>query len=350
MAIVGAGAVGSLLAHALALAGHDVALVTRGHRGPAERRKLVRRDFDGSATEAALTITGAPSMLAGPPDLVIFGVKQFSLPAAVDAWSDWPAIPALTVQNGIGAEELVSSRRPGATLLAGSLTASVGLTDEGVVRRYRRGGLGLAMVQGSDEGLLDRLGDAFRRAGLPTHRFADAASMKWSKLTGNLVANATGALVDLDPGEIYRHPGLFTVESRQLRETFAVMHGLGLRAVALPGADGRWLARLIALPAPIARPILARVVGGARGGKPPSLREHARSGSGMSEVDWLNGAVVRAGSTCAVATPINSALVELMAEVAVNRELSSQLAGNPARVVDLVLARAAQPPRPPTMA
>ncbi len=340
-AIVGAGAVGSLLAHSLALTGHDVALVARSHAGPAERRQLVRRDVDGTDTAAAVTLVGAPSLLPEPPDIVIFAVKQFSLGTAVDAWSDRPAIPALTMQNGIGAEEAVASRSAGTTVLGGSLTASVGLVGEGVVRRYRRGGLGLAVAQGNGEvaGLLTRLGVAFTAAGLPTRLYADAAAMKWSKLVGNLVGNATGALVDLEPREIYRHPGLFWIERRQILEAVAVMDGLGLRIVSLPGADVRSLARLMALPAPVARALLARVVGTARGGKSPSLREHARSGSGPSEVHWLNGAVVRAGLTCGVVTPVNRALVELLDEVRVDRGLRSQLAGSPKRVVELVSAR-----------
>lgn len=338
-AIVGGGAVGSLLAHSLALTGHDATLVARGQAGARERRMLVRRDVDGSETRAGVTVVVEPSMLAEPPDVVIFAVKQYSLPTAIDAWPEMPAIVALTVQNGIGAEEVVAGRRPDTTVLGGSLTASVGLIDEGVVQRYRRGGLGLAIVQGSEGDKLARLSQAFNAADLPTRLYADAAAMKWSKLVANLVGNATGALVDLDPGDIYRHPGLFSIERRQILEAVTVMKASGLRIVALPGADVRWLARVVALPAAIARPILARVVGAARGGKPPSLREHARSGSGPSEVAWLNGAVVRAGLSRSVPTPVNDALVELLSEVAVDRELRSRLVGSPERIVDLVAAR-----------
>jgi 2-dehydropantoate 2-reductase len=338
-AIVGAGAVGSLLAHSLALSGSDVALLGRSHAGPAERRSLVRRDVDDTETAVSVTVAGAPYLLPNPPDIVIFAVKQFSLAAAVDAWSDRPEVPVLTIQNGIGAEEAVARSRGGTLVLGGSLTASVGLTNDGVVRRYRRGGLGLAVVQGDGEEMLARLSEAFTKAGLPTRIYADLAAMKWSKLVGNLVGNATGALVDLDPSDIYRHPGLFAIERRQILEAVSVVKAQGLKIVSLPGADVRSLTRLISLPAPISRPILARIVGAARGGKSPSLREHARSGGGPSEADWLNGAVVRAGLTLGVETPVNRALVELLVEVGVDPGLRSQLAGSPARVVQQVTAR-----------
>ena len=122
----------------------------------------------------------------------------------------------------------------------------------------------------------------------------DPAAMRWSKLLSNLLGNATSAILDIDPGEVYRDPGLFEFELRQVREALAVMRGLGLRPVALPGADVRPLALATRLPAILVRPVMQRIVGGARGGKSPSLRLHLQDGDGPSEIDWLNGAVARA--------------------------------------------------------
>jgi len=51
--------------------------------------------------------------------------------------------------------------------------------------------------------------------------------MKWSKLLANLIANATGAILDMDPDAIYADRRLFGVERRQLLETLAVMTALG---------------------------------------------------------------------------------------------------------------------------
>ena len=72
--------------------------------------------------------------------------------------------------------------------------------------------------------------------------------MKWSKLLGNLVGNATAAILDMDVGAIYRHPGLFRLEHAQLDEALSVVRALGLSPVALPGADVRMLLRALRLP------------------------------------------------------------------------------------------------------
>ena len=60
------------------------------------------------------------------------------------------------------------------------------------------------------------------------------------------------------------------------------------------------------------RPLLSRQIGGARGGKLPSLHLDLHSGKTKSEVAWLNGAVVKAGKEVAVRTPINATYVEIM--------------------------------------
>ena len=120
--------------------------------------------------------------------------------------------------------------------------------------------------------------------------------MKWSKLVANLVGNATSAIVGRPPAEVYADPLGYEVERLQVREAIAVIRRSGLRVVALPGADVRLLDLATRLPAAIARPILSRVVGGARGGKAPSLLLTAQSGAERSEVEWLNGAVARAAT------------------------------------------------------
>src|SRR3954465_11876753 len=98
------------------------------------------------------------------------------------------------------------------------------------------------------------------------------------------------------------------VEGGRLRGALAVIRRSGLRVTALPGADVRLLEMASRLPNALARPILARVVGGARGGKSPSLLLTAESGSDRSEVEWLNGAVARAAADLGGVATVNERL------------------------------------------
>jgi len=277
------------------------------------------------------------------------GIETFlgrwaALSSSLDDLRAWPVTPVLTIQNGVGAEDLVATARPGAGHIAGSLTAPVERPGAREVRWRGRGGIALAPVAGPVDALVDELVAAFSGAGLPARRLADARAMKWSKLVANLVGNALSALADRDPAEIYADPALFELERRQLLEALAVMRAQGSRVVALPGANVPLLALGVRLPAPISRRILGRVVGGARGGKSPSLRLHLRGGApGPSEVAWLNGAVARAGARSGVPTPVNDALAALVDAATVDPELAAALAAEPARIVDFV----DRPPRPP---
>ena len=347
IAVLGAGAVGTLLGGLLAASGARVVLVDRRvpPNAPAE---IVIHEPDGRTIAARVTRATSPADVAEAPDLAVVAVKMFDLAAALDDLAGWPVVPVLTIQNGIGAEELVASARPGAGLIAGSLTSPVERPGPAEVRWRGRGGIALAPATGGVEGLVDWLVAAFAGAGLPARRIADHRAMKWSKLVGNLVGNALSALADREPAAVYADARLFAIERRQLQEALAVMRAARLPVVALPGADIRLLALAVRLPAPLSRAVLRLVVGRARGGKSPSLRLHLRSAEGPTEASWMNGAVTRAGSVAGVPTPVNAALAGLLDRAASDPVLRAELARRPARIVELVEAdgRTGPPPGP----
>jgi 2-dehydropantoate 2-reductase len=329
--VVGGGAVGTLLAWAMAAGGRDVAIVRRRHEGAPAPGVVAVIDQGGRRHEARVTELRQPADLAAPPELIVLAVKMFDLAAAVESCAVWPSAPALTVSNGVGAEEIVGGLRD-AGLIAGSVTSSVELGEDGAVERLNRGGIALAPVRGDVGTVVDSLLSAFRAAGLRAMRCEDAAAMKWSKLVANLVGNATSAILDLSAGEVYADRDGFRIERRQLLEAFAVMRLLRLTPVALPGVDVRLLRFGLRLPSRIVQPIIRRVVAGARGRKDPSLRLHAGSGSGPSEVEWLNGVVAREAERLGRKAPVNRSLTELVGEVLADPERRAWFRGRPDRL------------------
>jgi len=337
IAILGAGAVGSFLGACLARSGHRVTLVDRRFR-PVPDASILELD-EPSGVRLGVPVArvlidndGSGADLSGV-DLAVLAAKMFDLPEASGPLAAYPELPALTVQNGVGAEELVAARRPGSPLVAASLTAAIAIGDAGEVRWLRRGGIGLSGLGGDTAALLDELAGSLTAAGLPATIFPDAPAMKWSKLLVNLVGNATSALLDMDPADIYADSALFRVERRQLLETLDVMDALDLRPVALPGANARLLARGLRLPEALTRPILARVVAGGRGGKMPSLRLHLRSGGGPTEVRWLNGAVAGAAQRLGRPAAINERLCGLVEEAASDPERRAWFRSRPDRLL-----------------
>jgi 2-dehydropantoate 2-reductase len=344
--VVGAGAVGSFLGGTLVSPATRVTLLGRRPYGGHDPG-LLRIDEPTGSRHVAVDRATTASEIDGA-DLVIVAVKMFDLEAALQVARGWPEAAVLTAQNGVGAEAVADSWIPyPAPLLAASLTAAVEPVPGGV-RRLRTGGIGVATVRDGDAGrgtaLRDRLVGAWTSGRLPAVVCADADSMKWTKLLANLVGNATSAILDMDPAAIYADARTFAVERRQLQEAVAVMRGLGLRPTGLPGADVSMLLRGLALPPVLGRPLVARGVSGARGGKSPSLRLHIRGeAAGPTEARWLNGAVVAAGGDAGVRTPVNEALYGLVEAVATDPDRAAWFAGEPGRLAEAVAAWSGAP-------
>jgi 2-dehydropantoate 2-reductase len=153
---------------------------------------------------------------------------------------------------------------------------------------------------------------AFNDAFLNAQSFSDAQSMKWSKMLTNLLANPTSAILDMSATEIYAHKGLYELEITMLRECLAVMSAQNHEVVDLPGTPVRALAFATKLPLWLSKPLLSRAAGAGRGDKMPSFHIDLHSGRGKSEVDYLHGAVVRAGEKANIPTPINRLLTETL--------------------------------------
>jgi 2-dehydropantoate 2-reductase len=182
--------------------------------------------------------------------------------------------------------------------------------------------------------LCERLVAALNAVGLNARLFASAAGMKWSKMLTNLVANATSAILDMPPREIFAHPGLYRLEIGQLRECLQVMAAQGINVVDLPGTPVRLLAFAVKyLPLPVSRPLLGRAVGGGRGEKMPSFHIDLHAGRGQSEVDFLNGAVVRAGRRANIPTPVNKLLTEKLLALTLGEIPIEDYRGQPEKLI-----------------
>ena len=157
----------------------------------------------------------------------------------------------------------------------------------------------------------------------------------FEKMLTNLLANATSAILDMTPAEVFADSKLYELELTQLREALSVMQAQGIGVVNLPRTPVRLLAFGVRwLPASLSRPLIARQVGSGRGAKMPSFHIDLHSGRGQSEVDYLNGAVVRYGLSLGIPTPANRVLNETLLAIT-RKELNPEsFTHNPAAMVE----------------
>lgn len=303
---VGVGGIGTYVGGSLAASGERVVFLAHP-ASAAVIRKLGMRIRHGTLTtvvESPILVENlGEAMSHGPFDVALLAMKAYDLEAFLEELAPLaPGFPpVLCLQNGVEAEGMASAVLGEERVLAGSITSAIGREAPGDITIEKLRGMGIA------GGLLARdLMPVLRRAGLKPQLFESAKSMKWSKLITNLLANATSAILGMTPREIYANPALYRVEVAQIRETLQVMRRLGARTVSLPGAPARVLALLMGrMPPAMSRPLIASSVGRGRGAKLPSLAIDLRRGVGRSEVEYLNGAVVRQGERLGLPTPVN---------------------------------------------
>jgi 2-dehydropantoate 2-reductase len=312
--IFGAGAIGTYIGGQLALHGHHVGFIEKPDVVSKLHKDGLRLEINGKQRllpypQVCTTIEEA--LQIGPFDVAIFALKSYDTETALKNITihtdNLP--PFLCLQNGVENEQMLARALGPEKVIAGTVTSAIGRRAAGDVILERKRGIGIY----AGHPLSSILSTALEQTGIKVRLYAHAADMKWSKMLTNLLANASSAILDMSPKEIFAHSGLFRLEISQFREAISVMEVQHIRVVDLPGTPVPALALAIAnLPPSISRSLLQSNLGKGRGGKMPSLHIDLYSGSSRSEVDWLNGAVVRFGEAFGIPTPVNRALNETL--------------------------------------
>ena len=310
----GVGAIGTYIGGSLVLAGHRVVFVERpGVVEDVRARGLALERADGKhrvdtpevveSVEAALALSSF--------DAALLAVKSFDTQSVIDSLLPHKDAlpPIVSFQNGVENEALLAAALGQDKVIPGTVTTAVGRNGPGDIVVEKLRGIGIA----TNHPLGAALVPVMASAGLRARGYANPAAMKWSKMLTNLLTNATSAILDMTPAQVFASPDLFCIEARQLREALRVMDKMNIPVVDLPSTPVRALAFAISrLPLGISRPLLARFVGKGRGNKMPSFHIDLHAGRGKSEVDYLNGAVARYGEKYHVATPVNSTLTRIL--------------------------------------
>ena len=323
--IIGAGAIGCLVGGKLALCDHAVTLVGRPHFADTIRQQgLVLRDQKSSSTIFNITAVGSMDEAfqpgAGAYDLAVLTVKSYDTARALaqlatagqTAGAQLPLV--LSLQNGVGNEELIAATVGEANVIAGSISTPVSVPQPGVIQ-ISKAQFSIGLSAWCPALTQDRVVDiqkVLRTAGFSVSRYSDPHGLKWTKLLMNILGNATSAILDEAPFTVFDDPALVDLETEALRETLGVMRAAHIVPVKFDRYPFKVLAPLIRfVPKPLLRNFLRGQLG-ARGDKMPSLHIDLSAGKQQSEINWLNGAVVAMGEQHGVATPINRLLTETL--------------------------------------
>jgi 2-dehydropantoate 2-reductase len=312
--VFGVGALGTYIGGSLALHGQKVVFVERPALVDSLRAKGLRlkvKDLEHHIQNPEVTSGVEDALTLGPFDAIILAVKSFDTRPVLESLAPYIVAipPVICLQNGVENEPLLAEVLGAEKVIPATVTSAVGRRGPGDVVLERLRGVGIS----GRHVLSTTLEGVFNRAGLNTRLYDEPLGMKWSKMLTNLLANASSAILDMPPAKIFAHPGLYRMEMLQVRECLRVMTVLRIPVVDLPGTPVRllaWFAR--SLPPVASQPLLLQSLGKGRGDKMPSFHIDLHSGRGLSEVDYLNGAVVRFGERRQVPAPVNYFLNETL--------------------------------------
>jgi 2-dehydropantoate 2-reductase len=339
----GAGAIGTYIGGSLALAGHHVVFVEQPSVADELRQRGMRLDLtldERRKTKDAFILSPSSFVAAGsledalkfwPFDVAIFALKSFDTQSALEGMKPFTEKlpPILCLSNGVDNEPMIADAIGADKVIYGTVTSAIGRRGAGDIVLEKLRGIGIA----NGNPLSAKLVSAFNGAYLNAQLFHDAAAMKWSKMLTNLIANPSSAILDLTAAQVFADRRLYQLEIEMLRECLAVMDAQGIAVVNLPGTPVRALAFATRLPLWLSKPLLGRAAGSGRGAKMPSFHIDLHSGRGKSEVDYLHGAVVRAGEKAGVPTPVNKALTETLLALT-NKEIPlEEFAGKPQKLL-----------------
>lgn len=308
--VIGAGAVGGAIAALLARSGHEVEVTARGAHLESIQARGIR--LTGAWGDYTATVE-ANELLTHGPELVIVATKAQDAVEAIRAnEAVLRGVPVLVIQNGLDGVSDAIAAAPRSDVVGGLALFASSYLSPGEIR-VTTGGPVYVGVPGEDDVparyVIQTLGGAVET--ILTHNFAGA---QWTKLVVNQV-NALPAITGLSTQEVISLPALRRVMTASMREQvrvglaskvrFEKLQGLGPAGLRLFSWLPLWLGQVL--------PLAMRARIGSTP-NPGSTLQSIRRGQ-PTEIDYLNGSVVRAAARIGRQAPINAALVELVHEV-----------------------------------
>jgi 2-dehydropantoate 2-reductase len=297
VAVVGAGAVGCYYGGLLLRAGHDVTFIGRQPHVDAINAHgllLDTQNFRGHLPARAATDTSA----LASPDLVLFCVKSADTEEAGRSLAGHlrPETSILSLQNGVDNPQRLRAVTGHAVISAVVYVGSE-MAGPGHVRHHGGGALLIGASPASDG-----LAQTLQAAGIQTTIAADIETTQWTKLITNCAFNALSAVAGIAYAPMMQVEGARDVIVSSVQEAASVARACG---VAVPQD---LVEQILKIPAAMPNQMSSTAQDLARG-KP-------------SEIDFLNGYVVRKGAELGIATPTNQALQVMVKLVQRRREMS----------------------------
>lgn len=294
VAVIGSGAMGALFGGRLADAGERVTLVDvwDEHVDALNEDGLVMDTPDGGRRVIAVEATTRPATVDAPDLVLVFVKSTHTREALAGADPLLDGADVLTLQNGLGNPEILAEFVDEAQVVAGVTAHGSTLVGPGHIRHAGRGPTTIGRYFVDNDDRVRDIADVFTDAGLDTSVSPAVAEAIWEKVLVNVGINAATALarvrnrrlVDTEPGQ--------RLLARAVRE-----------AADVAAAEG----------VPVRDDVVDHVsaVANRTGANRSSMRQDVEAGR-ATEIEVLNGEIVRRAEAHGIETPVNRTLADLV--------------------------------------
>src|SRR2546427_5425296 len=297
IAVMGAGAMGSVMGGLLANAGNDVTPIDvwRDAVDTINSRGLRIEDEAGNSQTLRIRATTNP-VEVGPVELVLVFVKCYHTETAVRSALPLisPATTVLSLQNGWGNGPRIASIVGEERLLLGVCYHSATVAGPGHVQHVGSGSTFMGELDGKMSERLQRFADTFNQAGIEAIPTSEVLKEIWSKLALNVCTLPTSALLRFFAPQLVQHSTLLELMRALLREVVSIAQAQNIPL----NFDERW------------EVIIGLLKGRAPNAKSSMLQDV--ESSRQTEIDVITGAVVEAGRRLGIPTPYNNVMMWLV--------------------------------------
>lgn len=297
IAIVGAGAMGSLYGGVLAENGHDVSFVDvdQEHVEAVRNRGLIiHRDEKQRTVKGIQAFTDAAAL--APAELMIVFVKSTYTEEVILSNRNLigPDTIVLTLQNGLGNIEKIEKHVARTQIIAGTSANGANRIGPGEIRHAGWAGTTIGELDGQDTERIQALEEILGTGELgPVSVSHNVIGLIWDKLLANVGINALTALTRRRNGELLEDPALTDLMNRLVEEAENVARA---RKIRLSYSDG---------------PAYCRSIARATSENISSMLADILHGR-KTEITSLNGAIVEEGEKAGVPTPVNRDITTLI--------------------------------------
>jgi 2-dehydropantoate 2-reductase len=314
IAVIGAGAIGSVIGGLLSKAGEDVTLIGRKpHVDAVSRNGLV---LEGESGRIVIKVKAAEN-LDFKPNLALLTVKAQDVESSVRKVQPFlSGIQVVTMQNGVQSDDQAAELLGEENIISSVVTFNGQFLEPGKASYsipFSKTALLIGEPFGNKGNRLQTLSALLSKA-IGTDISEDIRAAHWTKLIWNL-QTAVPAITGLSYQDSYQYPEARELTINLLKEGLKVIKAASIKTADVPGFPMEPIETMARESLPMASTLLKKIAESL--GKVPVLGSTWQSikRGKNTEVDYLNGEIVTLGKRMEIPTPANSLMVEMVHQV-----------------------------------